>query len=108
MSTITSPFWQAVDDEVAALVTVQPTTAAQVVAILRVYDPADADARGADAVFSAEGREISLHELLAGAGWFAEPLGEDCHLLHNVETGSRLGLYGDLVYAEPETHTRTA
>lgn len=107
MSTITSPFRQAVDDEVAALATVQPTTAAQVVAILRVYDPGDADARGADAVFSAGG-QVTLPELLAGAGWFAEPLGEDCHLLHNVETGSRLGLYGDLVYAEPETYTRTA
>lgn len=108
MSTMRSMFGQAVQEEIAALRVVQPRTAAQVVAVLRVYDPADPDARDADAAFSAAEGDMALANVLVEAGWTAESLGVDCFLLSHPESGSTLGYFAGLVYAEPELFAATA
>ncbi|MBE7372882.1 hypothetical protein [Dermacoccus barathri] len=96
MSKPTSEFSQFCADEVTALRRAQPTTAEGVVALVRVFDPADAGSR-ADAVYSGP----DLFEQISPAGWQIEWREDACWLAVHPETGSRLGHYEGLLYAEP-------
>lgn len=107
MSTPTSEFTQFCADEVDALRRAQPATASGVVALLRVFDPAEAGSR-ADAVYSAQASGPDLFDVLAPAGWCLEWREGSCWLAFHDGTGSRLGYFEGLVYAEPESLAATA
>lgn len=107
MSAPTSEFTQFCTDEVAALRHAQPVTASAVVALLRVFDPAEAESQ-ADAVYSAHAVGPDLLDLLVPAGWHLEWSAGACWLAVHDESGSRLGYFEGLVYAEPETFTSAA
>ena len=107
MSAPTSEFTQFCADEVGALRRAQPASASGVVALLRGFDPAEAGAQ-ADAVYSAQASGPDLIDVLAPAGWRLEWREDSCWLAIHDDTGSRLGYFDGLVYAEPETLAATA
>lgn len=83
-------YWEQLEAERKALARIKPTTAAEVVAILKEYDP-QRDGISGDAFSSSANDGGSLAEDLAPAGWWMDWSESDCYyVLRHESTGETL------------------
>ncbi|QCU79642.1 hypothetical protein E7744_15120 (plasmid) [Citricoccus sp. SGAir0253] len=93
-------YWAACEAEMAALTHARPTTAAEVITILRDYDPMGPAGASGDGFFSPANAGHTLYGPLLPAGWTFDWITADYHWqLTHPHTGDTLTYCEGDVYA---------